>query len=220
MKRALVLASGGIDSTVLIAHAIKEKQWDVTLLSFRYPTKHNPSERKAFSVIARYYGVSDISVDVSSVFESSLHASALFRGDVPDGHYSQELIKQTVVPGRNLIFLSVAASIAEANDFDYVAYGAHFDDHAVYPDCRYQFVRAAELAIFMSTDGKVRLYAPWVDLTKAEIVSVGARLEVPFELTWSCYRGGDIQCGTCSTCMARKEAFEKAGVVDPTQYKE
>lgn len=219
MAKVLALCSGGIDSTTMVADLLFQEH-EVVLLSIKYPTLHNPSELRAFESIREHYGLDVVRADLTQVFESQLHASALFRGDVPDGHYSQESIKQTVVPGRNLIFLSIAASIAEANGFQYVAYGAHFDDHAVYPDCRYEFVMAAKLTIYLSSDGKVDLLAPWVNVTKADIVARGAELGVPFHLTWSCYKGGDIHCGTCSTCLARKEAFVQAGVTDPTVYKE
>ncbi len=137
---------------------------------------------------------------------------------VPHGHYAEESMKQTVVPNRNMIMLSIAAGWAISRQFDRVAYGAHTGDHTIYPDCRPEFVAALRGAMLLADWRAIDLYCPFVGMSKAQIVSLGATLGVDFAATWSCYEGGEIHCGQCGTCYERQEAFARAGVVDPTAY--
>jgi 7-cyano-7-deazaguanine synthase len=158
---------------------------------------------------------------------------------VPDGHYAAETMKATVVPNRNMIMLSIAAGYAVSLKANFVAVGVHAGDHAVYPDCRPQFIQQMEVALRTANEGFGAFpipvggtmrqpdnwmgratYAPFIFKGKHDIVTVGARLEVPYELTWSCYKGGDVHCGRCGTCVERKEAFRLARVKDPTQYED
>lgn len=127
-------------------------------------------------------------------------------------------MKVTVVPNRNMIMLSVAAGWAISQGFDQVAFGAHSGDHAIYPDCREEFAEAVDRAMSLADWHRVRLVRPFVRMTKADIVKRGADLHVPFQSTWSCYKGAAQQCGRCGTCVERREAFYLAGVVDPTDY--
>jgi 7-cyano-7-deazaguanine synthase len=131
-------------------------------------------------------------------------------------------MKATVVPNRNLIMLAVAGGIAAATGAEAVATGVHAGDHPIYPDCRPEFIQAASVAIGLGTAGlgahDVRVYAPFVDLTKTRIAQIGEELDVPWELTWSCYEGGELHCGRCGTCVERIEALTDAGVTDPTAY--
>ena len=138
--------------------------------------------------------------------------------EVPEGHYAEDNMKATVVPNRNMILLSVAAGWAISSKYDRIAYAAHSGDHAIYPDCRNEFAEALDGAIRLADWHEVSLYRPFVDMTKADIVSLGAKLGVPFEKTWSCYKGQDLHCGRCGTCVERREAFYLAGVDDPTTY--
>lgn len=138
--------------------------------------------------------------------------------EVPEGHYSEENMKATVVPNRNMIMLSVAVAHAIALEFDAVAYGAHKGDHTIYPDCRAEFVAAMKSVISLCDWHKVELLTPFVENSKTEICAMGAELQVPFAKTWSCYKGGESHCGKCGTCVERKEAFADAGVGDPTSY--
>lgn len=138
--------------------------------------------------------------------------------EVPEGHYEEDSMKQTVVPNRNMILISVATAWAITKKVDAVAYAAHSGDHAIYPDCRETFAQALDEAIQRCDWRTVRLYRPFVSASKADIVAEGARLGVPFERTWSCYKGGEAHCGKCGTCIERREAFHLSGVEDRTVY--
>lgn len=140
--------------------------------------------------------------------------------DVPDGHYAEENMKVTVVPNRNAIMLSIGFGIAAAQQADAVAAAVHGGDHFIYPDCRPGFTKSFEAMQKQALDGyaNVSLYTPFVEISKGAIVTEGARLNVPFEETWSCYKGGEKHCGRCGTCVERREAFDLAGVEDPTEY--
>jgi 7-cyano-7-deazaguanine synthase len=137
---------------------------------------------------------------------------------VPHGHYTDESMKQTVVPNRNMLMLSVAVAWAISVKADSVCYGAHAGDRAIYPDCREEFASAFNTAALLADWHQVSLSRPFVDMSKAEIVTLGRTLEVPFGQTWSCYEGGEKHCGLCGTCVERAEAFREAAVEDPTEY--
>ena len=139
---------------------------------------------------------------------------------VPDGHYADESMKITVVPNRNAIMLSIACALAVTRDAGAVAFGAHTGDHFIYPDCRPAFVRAYQTMLNLVVEGlaSIEILTPFLSMTKADIVRLGAALHVPFERTWSCYKGGALHCGTCGTCHERREAFALADVDDPTLY--
>jgi 7-cyano-7-deazaguanine synthase len=137
---------------------------------------------------------------------------------VPHGHYAAENMKQTVVPNRNMIMLAVAAGWAISEKADRVAYGAHAGDHTIYPDCRPEFAAALGKAIGLADWHHLDLHCPFIKLSKTDIVRLGAQLHVDFAQTWSCYEGGELHCRRCGTCVERKEAFERAGVIDPTKY--
>jgi len=138
--------------------------------------------------------------------------------EVPEGHYEAESMKATVVPNRNAIMLSIAFGIAAAEGATGVAAGFHAGDHAIYPDCRPMFVDRFAAMQLASLDYPISLYTPFLYKSKADIVKEGTLLRVPFGLTWSCYRGGELHCGKCGTCVERREAFQLAGVDDPTEY--
>jgi 7-cyano-7-deazaguanine synthase len=140
--------------------------------------------------------------------------------EVADGHYTEETMKSTVVPNRNMILLALTTGYALSIAADQVAYAAHSGDHAIYPDCRNEFADAMATAIELCDWKTVTLVRPFVDWTKADIVRRGHDLAVPFEQTWSCYKGGERHCGRCGTCIERREAFDLAGVEDPTSYGE
>jgi len=137
--------------------------------------------------------------------------------DIPDDQ--PDARKVTVVPARNSIMLSVAYGLAVSLGFDYVAYAAHHRDYQNYPDCRPEYKDAMEKALQLGTDSQVKILAPFINFDKSEIVRIGQKLNVPYEMTWSCYRGEDVHCGTCPSCVERKRAFELAGVNDPTKYR-
>ncbi|MGI5337680.1 7-cyano-7-deazaguanine synthase QueC [Streptomyces sp. CA-181903] len=222
-QHAVVIASGGLDSTT-VAYLLASRGSQVSLLSFDYGQRHR-KELASAARIAEQLGAAHEIVDLTGVGRL-LGGSALTDSSiaVPDGHYSDESMRITVVPNRNMILLSVAVGAAVAAKADAVAFGAHAGDHTVYPDCRPEFftqmsktIRAANEDLL--ADG-FELLAPFLDASKADIVRTAAGLNVPFGLTWSCYKGGAVHCGSCGTCSERREAFAVAAITDPTEYSE
>lgn len=222
--KALVLSSGGVDSTTCLAMAVEEYGAEnVVALSIYYGQKHD-KELRASERVAEYYGVEHLYLDLASIFDYS--DCSLLQGsdqEIPQEAYAEQLKKtggkpvSTYVPFRNGLFLSAAASIALSKDCDILYYGAHSDDAAgnAYPDCSDAFQKAMGEAIFLGSGNQLRLIAPLVNWTKAEVVREGLRLGVPYELTWSCYEGGEKPCGKCGTCIDRAQAFALNGVKDP-----
>lgn len=214
MTSAVVLHSGGLDSSVALVFAIATGYDKVISFGVNYNQKHS-KELDFARRFAERYNVERIEVTLPIGFG----ASTLLSGNkVPEGHYAEESMKQTVVPNRNMVMIAMAGSLAEARGFSTVMTAVHAGDHFIYPDCRPDFIKPMDKALLASTEGRVSISTPFIDLTKAQIVRTGALLGVPFELTWSCYVGGDVHCGKCGTCYERREAFELAGVPDPTEY--
>ncbi|MER5356209.1 7-cyano-7-deazaguanine synthase QueC [Kitasatospora sp. NPDC002551] len=220
-KSAVLIASGGMDSAVT-AYELRARGSEVFLLAFDYGQRHRV-ELEHLAKVAERLEAPYETVDLSGLGRL-LSGSALTDTsvDVPDGHYSDQSMRSTVVPNRNMIMLSIAAGVAVSRGADILAFGAHAGDHPIYPDCRPAFFEQLGKAIQAGNEGHLapgfRLEAPFLHLTKADIARRGHELGVPFELTWSCYKGGTAQCGTCGTCVERKEAFALAGVADPTRY--
>lgn len=223
-EKALVLCSGGVDSTTLLAMAVARLGAEnVYALSISYAQRH-AKEIESARRVAAYYGVEQRFLDLSSIFADS-NCSLLSHStdEVPEESYAEQLAEtggapvSTYVPFRNGLFLSSAASMALSLGCSVVYYGAHHDDWAgnAYPDCSKEFVDAMNAAIVEGTGGELRLEAPFVMDSKADIVARGLELAVPYELTWSCYEGGEKPCGVCGTCIDRAHAFEANGVVDP-----
>lgn len=216
MARTALIYSGGVDSTVLLAHLLAEGR-EVHCLSVDYGQRHR-RELEAARAICAHYGVDHRLADLRAL--APLFGSNALTGGVkvPEGHYEEESMKATVVPNRNMLLISVATAWAVSLKAESVAYGAHGGDHAIYPDCRPEFAEALDRAVRLADWHEVRLERPFVKMDKAAIVRRGAELDVPFGLTWSCYVGGERHCGKCGTCVERKEAFRLAGVADPTEY--
>src|SRR6056297_4090234 len=214
----IVICSGGLDS-VTLAHKTAAERRLAALLSFDYGQRHVKEVESARACAARL-GVPHRVVDLRGV-GAALSGSAL-TGDVavPDGHYAEETMKLTIVPNRNAIMLTIAFGMAAAEKLDAVGAAVHGGDHFIYPDCRPGFIDAFQAMQDKALDGvaNVRLYTPFVAISKADIVTEGARWNTPFAETWSCYKGGEVHCGRCGTCVERREAFHLAGVQDPTQY--
>ena len=210
--KALVLFSGGVDSTTCLGMAIDKYGKDnVIALSISYGQKHT-KEIEASNKIVEYYGVEHISLDLEKIFEYSDCSLLSHSDEKTDGKPVS-----TYVPFRNGLFLSTAASIALSKDCGVIYYGAHADDAAgnAYPDCSESFNNAINDAIYIGSGNQLRVEAPFVKLTKAEVVKIGLELKVPYKYTWSCYEGGDKPCGVCGTCIDRAEAFRLNGVKDP-----
>ena len=222
--KALVLCSGGADSSTLLAKAVAEHGAEnVFALAISYGQKHSRELRSARAV-ADHYGVELRLLDVGAIFADST-CSLLAHSDasVPQGTYDEQQRESdggpvsTYVPFRNGLFLSCAASMALSLECSVLYYGAHHDDVAgeAYPDCSLAFVEAMDQAIRLGTADELRVEAPFVSWSKADIVALGLKLGVPYELTWSCYEGGDAPCGTCATCLDRAAAFAANGASDP-----
>ena len=206
-----------MDSTVLLYKLVSEGD-EVKALSIDYGQRHKKEIVQA-KALADSLGIEHQVADLSSITHL-LAGSALTSPKiaVPEGHYAEDNMKATVVPNRNMILLSVATGWAVSQKFDRVAYAAHSGDHAIYPDCRTEFADVLGQAIEMADWQKVSLFRPFVDITKADIAKLGSQLGVPFEITWSCYKGDELHCGRCGTCVERREAFHIAEVSDPTPY--
>lgn len=190
----------------------------VATVSFDYGSKHNPRELPLAAEHAAKLGVRHEEVPLrfmDRLFASDLLASG---GSIPDGHYEELTMKQTVVPFRNAIMLSVAAGFAESVGAQGLVIAAHGGDHAIYPDCREEFMHAMGEAMRTGTYAGLQLLRPFISMSKGEIAALGASLGVDYRRTWSCYKGGAVHCGTCGTCVERREAFLQAGVSDPTEY--
>ena len=216
-KRVIVLCSGGMDSVVAL-HAAAREHEVVAALSFHYGSKHNDREIPFAAYHANLLGTANLTIPLEfmgSLFESHLLKSG---ASIPKGHYEEETMKQTVVPFRNGIMLAVAAGLAESRHATGVVIAAHSGDHAIYPDCREGFMQAMGDAIRLGTYADVELLRPFISMTKSEIARRGHELGVDFSQTWSCYVGGETHCGECGTCVERREAFELAGLKDPTEY--
>lgn len=223
--KILVLSSGGVDSTTCLAMAVAEVGAEnVLALSVYYGQKHD-KEIQAAKKVAEYYGVRRMELDLSVIFAGS-NCSLLKQStqDIPLESYAQQIAEthgekpvSTYVPFRNGLFLSSAASIALSHGCSKIMYGAHADDAAgaAYPDCSLDFVNAMNQAIYLGSGNQLTIEAPFVSLTKADVVKKGLELGVPYDLTWSCYEGGEKPCGKCGTCIDRQRAFEKNGTIDP-----
>lgn len=222
--KALVLFSGGVDSTTCLALAIKKYGAEnVIALSIHYGQKHD-KEIKSAEKIAEYYHVTLKTLDLTKIFaDSKCSLLAQSDEDIPQESYAEQLSQtdgkpvSTYVPFRNGLFLSSAASIALSNECSVIYYGAHSDDAAgnAYPDCSDAFNKAMNDAIYIGSGNQLEIVAPFVNFTKKDVVRTGIELDVPYELTWSCYEGGDKPCGVCGTCRDRIKAFEENGVTDP-----
>lgn len=220
--KALVLFSGGVDSTTCLALAIeKYGKENVIALSVSYGQKHT-KEIEAAKKICAYYEVEQMNLDLEKIFEFS-NCSLLMHSkeEVPKESYASQLEKtdgkpvSTYVPFRNGLFLASAASIALSRECEVLYYGAHKDDAAgnAYPDCSEAFSRAMNEAIYEGSGRQVHVEAPFVGKNKKQVVAEGVRLKVPYEMTWSCYEGSDRPCGKCGTCIDRREAFRANGLL-------
>ena len=218
--KVIVVCSGGLDS-VSLAHRMAAEEQLLGLISFDYGQRHR-KELEFAAACAKRLGVFHEIIDIRGI-GGRLTGSALTDDvDVPDGHYAEETMRITVVPNRNAIMLAVAFGVAAARQAEAVAIAVHGGDHFIYPDCRPGFIDAFQAMQDHALDGyaSIRLLAPYVNGSKADIVADGARHDTPFAETWSCYKGGARHCGRCGTCVERREAFHLAGITDPTEYED
>lgn len=216
--KAVVLLSGGLDSTTLVYDMV-HRQLEVRPISFMYGQKHS-KELEAARATCDKLGLSHRVLDLSVL--NQVAPSALTRSsvEIPIGHYQEDSMKATVVPNRNMVLLSLATSYAISIGAASVWYGAHSGDHAIYPDCRPEFVAMLGAAIKICDWHSVELITPYLHSSKNDIIKTGIALRVDYSLTWTCYEGKELACGKCGSCTERLEAFRVNNLIDPIQYEE
>ncbi len=215
--RAAVLLSGGLDSTTAL-HWAKRHHDVVAAFSFDYGSNHAAQELRCARWQAKALGVPCHELDLKGIF-AGMQSSLLSGAEaIPTGEYAEENMKSTVVPFRNGIFLAIAAGMAESLGVEGLVIAAHAGDHAIYPDCRADFMAAMSEAIRLGTYAGLQIIDPFINKDKAQIAAIGSELGVNFAHTYSCYRGGPLHCGLCATCRERKDAFLRAALPDPTLY--
>ena len=215
MKDGVIIVSGGMDSITLLY----ERKDEIALgISFDYGSNHNAREIPFARMHCERLGIRHLVINLSFIhqyFKSSLLSGA---DKIPEGSYDDDNMKSTVVPFRNGIMLSIAVGIAESEGLKKVFIANHGDDHAIYPDCREEFIEAIDAASQAGTYEHVRILAPYTNITKTDIALRGKQLGIDYSETWSCYKGGEVHCGKCGTCVERKQALREAGLEDTTQY--
>lgn len=220
MKQTVVIYSGGMDSFTLAA--MTHQQGDLhSCLSFDYGQRHRV-ELEYARQNCQDWGVPHHIVDLHSVGDLIARGEgggALLRDQpVPEGHYADENMKQTVVPNRNMIMLSIAAGYAMSHKLRVVRYGAHSGDHTIYPDCRPEFVKAMIDAVAIADWHRVWIETPFLGLDKTSILKIGFAIGLDYARSWTCYKGNDVACGKCGSCQERLEAFKNLGERDPLEY--
>jgi len=225
-KKIIIGLSGGLDSTTLLGWLLSQ-DYEVHCCIFQYGSKHGILENKAATAVIQYYqlnkqhSIYPYYFKVDNIFSNS--NSTLMQANtntIPQGHYAADNMKSTVVPGRNLIFLSIIASLAETVGATEIALGVHAGDHFIYPDCRPAFIEAAKKCIELSSDNMVTIITPFLHYTKGDIVRLGNELDIkiPFHLTRTCYTSDEVACGKCGSCIERLEAFSENNIQDTIQY--
>lgn len=214
-KDSLLVLSGGMDSTTML---YEYRDRIALAVTFDYGSNHNAREIDCAKENCRLLGVEHLVIPLS--FMGQYFKSSLLEGAdaIPEGHYADDNMRSTVVPFRNGIMLSVAAGLAESRGLQYVMLANHGGDHTIYPDCRPDFVTAMSEAIRLGTFEGLTIIAPYTNITKGEIARHGKELGMDYALTYSCYKGGELHCGRCGTCVERREALAEAGIADPTRY--
>lgn len=218
---AVVIHSGGMDSTALLDYLRREKFAPLHSLGFNYGQKHATPELEAARRYCTAHDIPRTLIDLQAI-SAHLSSSALIASnptEIPTGHYADATMRATVVPNRNMIMLSIATAFAINIGARRIYYGAHAGDHAIYPDCRSDFISAMQNAIELChyEESRVHLIAPFHDKTKATVAGYAPDLDYA-RYTWSCYKGGAIHCGECGTCVERREALQLAGIEDKTPY--
>ena len=215
MKNSVIIVSGGMDSITLLY----DHKDEIALgISFDYGSNHNAREIPFAKMHCERLGIKHITINLD--FMHQYFKSSLLDGAeaIPEGHYADDNMKSTVVPFRNGIMLSIAIGIAESNNLDQVFIANHGGDHTIYPECLPEFINAIDAAATAGTYNNVKVVAPYTKITKSDIARIGKKLGIDYTETWSCYKGGEVHCGKCGTCVERKEALAEAGIEDKTIY--
>ena len=218
MKKCVLIYSGGMDSFTLLNDLI-HKGWQVYALSFNYGQRHSKELNYAIRA-CQLLGVNHKEVDITSVGEVMQGSSLTSDVDVPEGHYEEASMKATVVPNRNMIMLSIAIAHAVSTGSDSVFIGAHAGDHAIYPDCRPDFIALMNNVSRVANYDPISILSPYLYRTKGDIARVGKKLGLDYGLAWTCYNGRDKACGKCGACQERLEAMADAGINDPMEYED
>ena len=215
MKNSAIIVSGGMDSITLL---YDHKDEIALCISFDYGSNHNAREIPFAKMHCERLGIKHITINLD--FMHQYFKSRLLDGAeaIPEGHYADDNMKSTVVPFRNGIMLAIAIGIAESNNLDQVFIANQGGDHTIYPDCRPEFINAKDAAATAGTYNNVKVIATYTKITKSDIARNGKRLGIDYAETWSCYKGGEVHCGKCGTCVERKEALAEAGIEDKTIY--
>lgn len=215
--KTILIYSGGLDSTVLLHKLIKEGN-EVKCLSINYGQKHKKEIDSAKYFCDKLHVNHEI-LNLSEIARLISSSALTSKIEVPEGHYAEESMKTTVVPNRNMIMLSIAIGWAINEKFDSVAYAAHNGDHAIYPDCREEFVNYISQAAELADWHPIKIIRPFIKKSKTAIAKIAGELDIEIDKTWSCYKGNNFHCGKCGTCVERIEALQLAGIKDTTIYK-
>ena len=216
-KDALIVVSGGMDSMTML---YEFKDEIAMAVSFDYGSNHNAKEIPFAQKACKELGITHVTIPLT--FMKEYFKSSLLEGSeaIPEGHYQSENMKSTVVPFRNGIMLAIAAGLAESNKLNRLMIANHGGDHAIYPDCRNEFINSMNDAIANGTYDNITIFAPYTNITKSDIAKRGKELGIDYTQTWSCYKGNEVHCGKCGTCVERKEAMHDAGIEDKTIYQD
>lgn len=214
-KNSLIILSGGMDSVTML-HQYKDSI--ALAVSFNYGSNHNKRELEMAALNCKELGIEHIIIPLA--FMGQYFNSSLLKGAdaIPEGHYTAENMRSTVVPFRNGIMLSIAAGLAESRGLSRIMIANHAGDHTIYPDCRASFIKEMNSAINYGTDYSVEIFAPYTEISKTDIAKIGKEIGLDYSKTYSCYKGSEVHCGKCGTCVERKEALQDAGIEDPTIY--
>lgn len=218
-NRAVIIISGGMDSTTLLYRLIREKR-EIFALSFNYGQKHK-KELDCAKKVCQRFGIPHKIIDLTTLQQSQIFGESSLTSEkvkVPEGNYTDLSMQSTVVPNRNMILLSMAIAFAISIDASTVYYGAHAGDHAIYPDCRPEFVQKMQAVAEICHYFPIRIEAPYLMVTKSDILREGISLNVDYEMTWTCYKGTELACGKCGSCVERLEAFANNHIIDPLKY--
>lgn len=218
-KKAILALSGGMDSTGLLALARPHFK-DIMLVHFNYPSKHNQYETKAAEAVAKFYAMDLHKINLESLMCFTKSNLLMTGGAIPEGHYEDENMRQTVVPARNSLFIMTMAGIAESMGIGQILLGVHSGDHHIYPDCRPEFIDAINKTVKLQSNNKVEVRAPFINDDKTSIIRTGIVYGAPFHLTRTCYKDQPLSCGVCGSCTERLEAFHNNEMKDPVEYEQ
>lgn len=216
-KKVVMALSGGLDSGTMLGYLIN-LGYEVECLNFSYGSKHNGFEMYAAKKLANHYNIKVTTIELNNIFVHFKSDLLLSGGEIPEGHYNDENMTKTVVPGRNSIFATILMGYAESIKAGKIALGVHRGDHNIYPDCRQEYIKVLDSLVYLASDKKIEVITPFIDMDKIEVCKIGNTLSVPFELTRTCYKNQVLSCGKCGSCNERLEAFKMNNLEDPIQY--